>query len=88
MEKELIKNSLLIYRKKAVLTQMVVAKKLGFTSAERISAWEKGKALPGVINLFKLSVIYDSLPHMLFENVYHEIKLNKLLNKNINDNEY
>jgi transcriptional regulator with XRE-family HTH domain len=46
------------YRKQAGLRQVDVAARLGFTSTDRISHWEKGQAFPSVINLFKLSAIY------------------------------
>ena len=46
------------YRKQAGLRQIDVAAKLGFTSTDRISHWEKGTAFPCVTNLFRLSAIY------------------------------
>ena len=46
------------YRKQAGLRQVDVAAKLGFTSYDRISHWEKGYAFPSVTNLFRLSALY------------------------------
>jgi transcriptional regulator with XRE-family HTH domain len=80
MPKALIQNSLLEYRKNAGLTQMVVARKLGFTTAERISAWEKGKGAPGIFNLLKLAIVYDTLPHVLYENLFEELKSKLVVN--------
>lgn len=56
------------------LRQSDVAKKLGFTSSDRISEWEQGKTFPHVINLLKLSVIFNLLPHELYDQLLEEIK--------------
>jgi transcriptional regulator with XRE-family HTH domain len=41
------------------IRQIDVALMLGLASSDRISHWEKGLALPSVINLFKISAIYS-----------------------------
>ncbi|MEN9582528.1 MAG: hypothetical protein RL641_482 [Candidatus Parcubacteria bacterium] len=74
MAKYPITNSLLTHRKRVGLTQMVVANKLGFTTAERISAWEKGKSMPSVVNLFKLAALFNTYPHELFKELYSKVK--------------
>lgn len=56
--KQPVPNSLRFYRKQAGLRQVDVAAKLGFTSYDRISHWEKGSAFPSVTNLFRLSALY------------------------------
>lgn len=61
-----IPNTLKEYRNKMGLRQMDVASKLGFSSAERISLWEKGRAAPNLLNLFKLCGLYQVLPHELY----------------------
>ena len=56
--KQPVPNSLRFYRKQAGLRQVDVAAKLGFTSYDRISHWEKGSAFPSVTNLFRLAALY------------------------------
>lgn len=58
METNYYPNYLRELRKARGVLQSDVAKMLGHTSSDRISHWEKGLALPGIINLFKLSIIY------------------------------
>ncbi len=60
------------------LKQSEVAKILGLDCADRISHWETGKAMPSIINLFKLSAIYDVLPSELYPSLFEEIKLQVL----------
>jgi hypothetical protein len=52
------------------LRQIDVAEMLGHTSADRISHWEKGLAAPGLVNLFKLSIIYDTSPEQLYAELH------------------
>src|ERR1044072_1785192 len=73
-----IANTLREQRKKAGLRQIDVARKLGFSTAERISQWEKGKTYPHMINLFKLSSIFKVLPHELYQTMLGEMTEEKL----------
>jgi transcriptional regulator with XRE-family HTH domain len=66
MNYESLPNNLKLVRKEAGLRQIDVAHKLGFTTSERISAWEKGKCFPSIVNLFKISVVYEKMPHELY----------------------
>ena len=59
-------NSLREYRQKAGLLQRDVAVRLELDCADRLSRWENGRALPNVINLFKLAALYRVEPHILF----------------------
>ncbi len=52
-------NKLKEMRLERGLTQKEVAKLLGFKSDDRICLWEKGKAMPSVINLLKICKIYE-----------------------------
>ncbi len=70
-----ISNTLREHRKKMGLTQMQVAKQLGFTTAERISEWEKGLTFPSITNLFKLCLVYNTLPHELYNNLLSTLKI-------------
>lgn len=53
-----IPNNLKQIRKACGLSQVSVAKKLGFKSSDRISKWEYGQMYPHMVNLLKLSLIY------------------------------
>jgi hypothetical protein len=50
-----------------------VANILGHASPDRISHWEKGVAFPGMVNLFKLSLIYRVRPEQIYENLYKSL---------------
>lgn len=68
-----IPNKLKEYRNKMGLRQIDVAHTLGFCSAERISLWEKGRAVPHLLNLFKLCGLYQVLPHELYDDFLIDI---------------
>ena len=61
-----IPNTLREHRKRAGLLQIDIAQKLGFTTTERISRWEKGLTYPHVINLFKLAKLYGVTAEELY----------------------
>ena len=52
-------NKLREIRKAKGLKQYQVTRMLGHTYEDRISRWEKGIAVPHLINLLKLCQIYD-----------------------------
>lgn len=68
MNKILIPNALRHHRKLAGLRLVDVALKLGFSEygVDRISKWERGLAMPGVINLLKLAEIYQVRPEEFY----------------------
>ncbi|MDD5165607.1 MAG: helix-turn-helix transcriptional regulator [Candidatus Pacebacteria bacterium] len=66
-------NTLREIRVSLNLKQTDVASQLGHASPDRISHWEKGSALPGLLNLFKLSVIYGVTPEQLYPDLYQSI---------------
>jgi len=39
---------------------------LEIRSADRVSRWERGLAMPSVTNLFKLSLLFRTLPDQLY----------------------
>jgi transcriptional regulator with XRE-family HTH domain len=49
------------------LSQMDIAKKLGYTSAQFVSNWERGLSSPPIHTLRKLSEYYQIPPDSLFE---------------------
>ena len=62
-------NRIREYRLRAELTQ----KRLGeITSKGRsiISAWERGRMLPSLLNAFRLARSLDTLPEMLYPSLY------------------
>ena len=63
------------------LKQTDVAGMLGHASPDRISHWEKGVAFPGVVNLFKLSLIYRVPPEQMFPDL-HKSLADELQQKN------
>lgn len=56
--------------------QEFVMEYLGLNSTNRISRWEKGLAMPSAINLFKLSILYNTLVDQLYSEHIYEIKRN------------
>lgn len=66
-------NSLREYRTNLGLRQIDVARKLGFTSADRISHWENGVAYPSVENLAKLCLIYNTCFHQLYGKLFENL---------------
>lgn len=59
-------NNLREYRIKAGLTQKQVAVMLGMQCEDRLSHWERGQAMPSVINLMKLTAIYNVVAEKLY----------------------
>ena len=59
-------NNLREIRLKRGLRQLDVVCILGFTTTDRLSHWEKGQALPNIINLFKLALIFQVPPESLY----------------------
>jgi len=75
------KNNLRDIRVSLGLKQTDVAEMFGHASPDRISHWEKGVAFPGIVNLFKLSLIYRVPPEQLYEDLYKSLA-DKLQQKN------
>lgn len=74
MKTNYIENNLREYRKKSNYTQKQVAHCLGLKSEDRISIWEKGHGVPGLVNLLKLSTLYRATPMQLYESLMDEIE--------------
>lgn len=69
-----IPNRLRKHRRLQGYRQRDVARLLGHSNTRRISMWEKGLAFPNVMNLFKLSIIYRTLPNELYFDLMPELK--------------
>ncbi len=54
-------------RLQAGLSQGVVAKKLGYTSPQFISNWERGLSQPPVVTLRKIAQIYNISSNEMFD---------------------
>ena len=70
-----IPNDLKNCRKASGLSQVEVAKRLGFSSSDRISKWEYGQMYPHMINLMKLSIIYNRKPEELYPELLFNLKV-------------
>ena len=62
-------NNLWKYRRRAKLSQVEVARLLGLRSAARISDWERGVRLPGLVNAVKLAYVLNTFVLELFPNL-------------------
>lgn len=76
MSNKPIPNRLHEQRQKAGLLQREVASQLGLDCADRISQWENGTAMPSVMNLFKLSALYNVPPQELYQEMFEGIQQN------------
>jgi DNA-binding XRE family transcriptional regulator len=67
MEQGRFPNKLKRYRRIAGYSQKKVARVLGLADTSMISRWEQGAVLPSLLYTFKLSKLYHTLPHELFD---------------------
>lgn len=74
-----IPNSLRRQRMIMGYSQTDVAKILGMKRTNRISEWERGTAMPSLINLLRLSIIYRTLPTDLYFDLFQELKIGMCL---------
>jgi transcriptional regulator with XRE-family HTH domain len=81
------KNNLRDIRVSLGLKQIDVAGMLGHASSDRISHWEKGVAFPGMVNLFKLSLIYRVPPEQFYVDLYKSLA-DELQQKNGSKSEF
>ena len=66
-------NNLKKHRRIAALSQTQVAAILGYENSSCLCLWEKGRSLPGVRQLFELSILYQASPIDLFDELYQSI---------------
>jgi transcriptional regulator with XRE-family HTH domain len=76
MEREyrLIPNRLTLHRRLRGYRQKEVAALLGLHSALPLRQWEKGRSLPNMPNLVRLSVLYRTYPNELYPDFFREVK--------------
>jgi len=77
-----VSNRLRLYRERVGLRQTDIARLLDLQSADRISRWEHGIAMPNVTNLFKLAVLYKVPPQELYGELFDTINGTVLPNEN------
>ena len=63
-------NQLRDHRIKQGLLQRDVASLLGLDCVNRLSRWENGRAMPSVVNLFKLAALYKTEPQALYPELF------------------
>jgi len=66
-------NGLLAARGRANLTQDELAFILGVKTHDRISHWEKGRRLPGLVNGLKLEIVYQELMGSVYSELRNEL---------------
>lgn len=70
---EILENNLRKFREEKGLRLIDVADKLGFTSIDRISLWERGMAAPNIVNLFRLAALYDVKPDKMYPKLSSDV---------------
>ncbi len=73
MEISRIPNKLKLFRRCSGYSQKKVARLLGLADTSTLSKWEHGVAVPGLVQVFRLSRIYNSLPQELFEELWNHL---------------
>lgn len=73
-EQRPIPNRLKLYRIRYGYSQHDVANLLGLQTTSQISQWENGFIMPNAINLFKLSMLYRTIPNELYYEYLFEIR--------------
>ena len=74
MEQGRIPNSLKKFRRLQGLSQTEVALILGLQKTGSISRWEKGISFPGTEYLFRLSILYKTLPNNFYFELWQKLK--------------
>lgn len=65
-------NKLKLFRKSTGYSQKKVARLLGLSDTSSLSKWEHGITLPGLIQVFRLSKIYQTQPQELFDDLWNQ----------------
>jgi transcriptional regulator with XRE-family HTH domain len=69
-----IPNALRYYRERQHLKLYEVAQFIGLSSASHISHWEKGRKLPSLRNVLKLSIILNVQTSSLYFELFQELR--------------
>ncbi len=73
MENSRTPNKLKMFRRCNGYSQKKVARILGLADTSTLSRWEHGIAVPGLVQVFRLSRIYKTLPQELFDELWNRI---------------
>ena len=71
MENSRFPNKLKSYRRSCGYSQKKVARILSLADTSTLSRWEHGFAVPGIVQVFRLARIYSTLPHNLYDELWH-----------------
>lgn len=66
-------NKLKMFRHCRGYSQKKVAHMLGLADTSMISEWERGITFPRTVHAFRLAQIYNTLPHELFAELWHQV---------------
>lgn len=66
-------NTLRAYRHKKGLRQLDMAAIMGFEIIDRICHWERGRAVPGLINAIRLTILFQADLRDLYPGLYKQI---------------
>jgi transcriptional regulator with XRE-family HTH domain len=73
VEQKSIPNSLKKYRRLSGYSQKKVAIKLGYKQTSCLSRWEKGYTMPKARELFRLSMLYKTVPNHLYFELWRQL---------------
>ena len=73
MEISRFPNKLRSFRRTNGYSRKKVAKVLGYADTSVLSRWERGVALPGLLQTFKLARIYHTSPQILFNDLWNDL---------------
>jgi transcriptional regulator with XRE-family HTH domain len=79
MEVGRIPNKLKQFRRCHGYSQKKITLILGLSDASTLSRWEHGIGVPGLLYVFRLSRIYKTLPHELFNDLWNSVGSEKNL---------
>lgn len=74
MEPGRIPNKLKLFRHTNGYSQKKVARILGLSDTSTISRWEHGLTFPGMLQVFRLSRIYNTQPQELFDELWKSLE--------------
>ncbi len=73
MEPRRIPNKLKSFRRSCGFSQKKVARILRLADTSSLSRWEHGESAPSLVQVFRLSRIYHTHPHFLYDELWHRI---------------
>jgi transcriptional regulator with XRE-family HTH domain len=73
MEISRFPNKLKLFRHSKGYSRKKVARFLGLTDSSSLSRWERGVALPALLQVFSLARIYQTQPHELFDDLWKQV---------------